>query len=151
MSHQSMPALATIADLEIRLGVEQGSIEDEDLARAQAALADASALVRAEAGITWHNHGNNQNENVPEAVVMVTLRAAIRAYRNPEGLGSESLGGLYSYSYANGEAGVYLTPEEKRLVRNAALNVKPSGITTVRTPSNYYDPTEDLAYYIWWD
>lgn len=146
----SMPAFATVADLEKRIGVETGSIEDEDLARAQSALEDASVLVRAEAGLSWYNEETEQL-TAPESVVMVTLRAAIRAYRNPEGLGSESLGGVYSYSYANGETSVYLTAEEKRIVRNAALNVKPSGIQTVRTPSNYYDPTEDLAYYIWWD
>jgi hypothetical protein len=148
----TQPAFAFVSDIEVRLGLEPGTLENEDLARAQAALDDASTLVRAEAGKNWIDEDGNPVGPAP--VVAVTIRAALRAYRNPDGVGSESLGGLYTYSYAKGEASIYLTEEEVAIVKKAALGDfgrLPMG--TIRTASNYYDPVleNELNKYIWWD
>jgi hypothetical protein len=148
----TLPAFAAVSDLEVRLGLEPGSLENEDLARAQAALDDASTLVRAEAGKSWVDEDNNSV--APAPVVAISIRAALRAFRNPDGVGSESLGGLYTYSYAKGEASIYLTEDEVAIVKKAALGDfgrLPMG--TIRTASNYYDPVleDEINKYIWWD
>jgi hypothetical protein len=104
-----MPAFAEVDDLAARL---QGGIEDDDTPRAQAALDDASTLIRAETGMDWES-------DVPEIVVTVTLWAALRTFSNPEGLSQESLAS-YSYSKSNPSTDVYLTAKERRLVRREA-------------------------------
>lgn len=105
-----MAALATVAALESRLGVAPGSLTGENLARATSNLDDASALVRAEGGREWADPAQ-----APAVVVMVALQVALRAYRNPEGFVSESLG-AYTYRLADGLSSVYLTDEERRIV-----------------------------------
>lgn len=104
-----MPAFADLDALRARL---PGGIEGDDEPRAQAALDDASTLIRAETGMDWES-------DVPEIVVTVTLWAALRAFSNPEGLTQEQLVS-YSYSKANPSTDVYLTTKERRLVRRAA-------------------------------
>lgn len=131
-----LAALGTVADLENRLGVEPGSIEGNDFTRAESALADASTLVRAEAGVPWVDADGVPY--APDVVVTVVVKAAIRGYRNPDGVGSESYGGAYFYNYAPGETSIYLTDEEKEIVRRAArTSATWSGTGTIRTPSAY--------------
>lgn len=105
----SLPAFADVADLAARI---PGGIKDGDDDRAQAALDDASALIRAESGTDWAS-------DFPDIVFTVTLRAALRAFTNPGGLQQESVQG-WSGSFANSSTDVYLTSNEKRLVRSAA-------------------------------
>ena len=135
----TLPALASVSQLETRLGIEVGSLEDLDLARAQACLADASELVRAEAGVDWIS--DLGEPNAPDVVVGVVVRAALRGFRNPDGVGSESLGGVYTYSFASGEASIYLTASEIDIVKKAATrSSKWTGTGTLRVPSSYFDP-----------
>ena len=100
--------LATLAELTARLGYRLG---DDERVMAQAALSDASALVRAH-GLPWPYRAT-----APAVAVAVTLAAAERRVRNPEGYRSEAQGG-YSYQLpATAPTGVALTPEEIRLIR----------------------------------
>lgn len=105
----SLPPFADVDDLADRI---PGGIKDDDIARAEAALDDASTLIRAEAGKDWAS-------DFPDIVFTVTLRAALRAFTNPAGLQQESVQG-WSGSFANSSTDVYLTSNEKRLVRAAA-------------------------------
>nr|MBP9053017.1 hypothetical protein [Ilumatobacteraceae bacterium] len=77
------PALAQLADLEARMGV----VADE--ARARAALDDASALIRSEAGAEdWLDDDGNL-EVVPSIVVTVCCKVAQRVLTNPDGVTNE--------------------------------------------------------------
>lgn len=109
MAH--LPAFASVEDLEARMG-------DVDDARAQAALDDASAFIRAEAGKDWAIE-DALDDDVPDVIVAITLKAARRALENPEGVTKESVG-TYSVGYANSSSDVYLSSEERRLIRRAA-------------------------------
>lgn len=128
-----MAALALVSDLETRLGVSPGSLAGPDLARASATLDDVSALVIAEGDATW------TSVTVPATVKVIALRAAVRAYRNPEGFVSESLGD-YSFRLADGEqTGLYLTDAERDLIRRAA-GIAGEGLWSVGTPSPFETP-----------
>ena len=129
-----LPPLASIAAFEKRLGLAPGSLQGSDRARAEAALEDASALVRSEAGKSWVDEEGNVT--APPAVVTVTLKAARREYMNPNGFQSEQTG-PFMYTLPRGETGVYLTEPEKQIVRRAAGKL---GIGTITTPSAYTDP-----------
>jgi hypothetical protein len=126
------PSLLPVSALERRIGVPENSLSGVDLARAQCALEDASALVRSESRKSWLNDTNEVQ--APDEVLVVTLRAAIREYKNPDGFSSEQLG-EYSYRREN-SSGVYLTTEEVAIIRRAAFGA--NRLTTIRTPSAYY-------------
>lgn len=80
-------------------------------------MADASALVRSVAGVTWVTDGALVAE-VPDIIVTVVLAAAKRAFINPDGVRSEAIDG-YSTNYASSSPDVYLTAKEERQVRGA--------------------------------
>lgn len=115
----SLPALATVEDLEVRLG------RSCDRARAQAALVDASALIRAEAGETWVGD-DNELAGVPDVVVALALKVARRSMQNPEGYTSETVG---PFSVGLPASDAYLRDDEKRAIRKA---VRGSGISSVQ-------------------
>ncbi len=112
-----LPAFASTDDLSARL---PGGLSDDDLTRAEAALSDASALIRAEAGKTWVDDLLALS-GVPDVVVSITIAAARRALTNPDGVTSESVQD-YSRAFAatSASADIYLTRGEKSLVRRAA-------------------------------
>jgi hypothetical protein len=131
----SLPPLASVAALETRLGK---SLSGAALARAEAALGDASALVRGISGRDWVDT-DGTTITAPAEAVLVTVTAALREVRNPEGFVSETLG---DYNYRRPEQsnmGVYLTKDERRMVRYAAKKIA----YTVRTPSAFYDARTD--------
>lgn len=119
-----LPALADLYGLEDRFGRELAAGER---ARALAALDDASALVRQEGAQDWVDDGGVPNP--PGAVAAVVLAAALRTFRNPEGLSSETIDD-YTYRRAGVEPGVYLTDTEKAIVRRYRPT---SGLWTLRT------------------
>jgi len=115
----SLPALASLEALAARM---PSGIAEGDEARARAALDDASAIIRAEAGEDWVTDDEPpalDEDNLPDVVVSVCLAAARRAFVNPDGVTAESLDG-YSTQYRNDSADVYLTRHERRLVKGAA-------------------------------
>lgn len=124
--------LATIGELELRM--QRPLVGTPDEGRAAAALADASALVRAElppAKLT----------PVPAAVVTIVCQAAARVLRNPEGYASETAG-QYGYRYGDAATvGVYLSTEERALLRRLAGR---AGLRSTRTPYTAGEPGQHL-------
>lgn len=106
----ALPAFATYDDLVLRL---PGNVTvDEE--RAEAALFDASALIHAETASAWVSDGA-LTDDVPDVVLTVCCKAAIRALVNPAGHTQEATG-PFSTSYGD----VYLTSKEAQLVRGLA-------------------------------
>lgn len=79
-----LPAFATVEQLGKRINVES---EDND--KAQAALDDASTCVRVEARNTWTDTNGDLVEDIPDIVIVATLRLAARAFANPSGARSQ--------------------------------------------------------------
>lgn len=121
-----MPSLASLPEFEARI---PGGIPSGEEVRAQAALDDASALVRDVAEKTWDDP--EVDGPVPDLVKMVVMSAARRAYINPDGVTQESIDGA-STSYGSASPDVYLTAAEERRVR-AAVGLKPAGVWTLST------------------
>lgn len=131
------PLPPAVSLLERRLGLPEGDLSDEDLARAEAALDDATeealSYVPDKLAELWR-------ADVPGVVLVVILKAARREYENPQGFRQEGLG--EHNATVETASGVYLTPHEIRRVKRAAGLVGFAG--TVRIPSAYYDPPRQL-------
>lgn len=123
--------LASVADLEARLGVPAGSLAGEDLARATAALEDASLIVAAYGDPAW------TDATIPGIARVVVLRLARRIWDNPESLTYEALG---DHTVSRAQAGTFLTPEERALVAGAAGSTGNSGVYSVHTPGVWSCP-----------
>lgn len=111
-----LPALAALNELEARLGLDADTLSGAELARAQATLDDASALVREETRQDWVDPDHPTLITAPAPLIRVVLGLALRVYRNPEALISESVG-PFSRTVKAAEVGVYLTPAELAIVR----------------------------------
>jgi hypothetical protein len=111
----SLPPLATIEDIAAR---QPGGVPDADETRVTALLTDASALVRAVAGIDWLDD-TGQLTPVPDIIVAIVCASARRAYNNPEGAVSES-DGSWSQTNASKAGDPYLEPYEEKRIRQAA-------------------------------
>lgn len=114
----ALKSLIEVADLEARLGrVFEGS----DQERAQSVLDEASALVRAESGKDWVSPDDPTKIVAPSIVKFITLRAAERAIRNPDGFSAETAGD-YSYQRngVSSDGALYLTDRERQLLARAA-------------------------------
>ncbi|MBM3679151.1 MAG: hypothetical protein FJW96_14950 [Actinobacteria bacterium] len=111
-----LPALASVSALEARLGVTLAGVDAE---RASAALDDASALIRAEAGTDWLDD-EGALTGVPPVVEQVALAVAYRTFRNPDAFTQTSLGDASVAYDRSGQSAVYLSREERRAVRRAA-------------------------------
>lgn len=124
----TLPPLATPEDLEYRMGRE---FTDAELPRVEAALDDASALVRAEAGRSWVDPETGLVTGLPAAIKTVVLRVAERVVRNPQGFRSESAGDYSFQRYdADDGGGPYLTDREMAIIRKALGR---TGLWTLRT------------------
>ena len=142
-----LPPLASVEELSSRLGVALDP-ESVDGIRAAAALTDASSLVRGEAGVDYVDDHGELVDDIPDEIVSITLAAAARGYRNPDGKVQASNGDVsVSYSFQSGGAAVYLTKAEMRAIRRA---VGGSQLTSVELTSGYligrdphYVPTTD--------
>lgn len=115
--------LASVAQLEARLGEPPGSLAGEDLARATACLEDASAVILSLGDPDW------TAETIPVAAQVVVLRLARRMWDNPEGLSYEALG---DHVTTRAAATSLLLPDEQRLVLGAAGFAV--GVYSVYTP-----------------
>lgn len=118
-----LPALATLADLDARLPTELRGAVDET--RAQAALDDASALVRQEAGVAWTNEAGTALEDVPDIVATVVLEVARRALNRSFTYGAEN--------EDSRDAGLFLKASEKRIINTATQNSSSAGLWTLAT------------------
>jgi hypothetical protein len=131
----TLPSLAELDELSERLGL-QLEPESPDGLRAQRALDDASALIRAEAKTDWP-------VSIPDVINTITVAVAYRAYRNPDGTAQASVGDV-SVSYGGGNVvgdAIYLTPNERRAVRRAA---GVSSVGSVPMSSDYLGPRDPM-------
>lgn len=157
----ALPSFATVADVEVLLGLEVGSITGTDLARCEQSLKYASMLVRRAAGRPWVDELGELDPLLPDELPTVTARAAKRDFSNPDGVSNEALGqGAYSYTYAEGMSLVYLTDDEVALIQSVSEPVLPpgswTGVGSIRTPSAYDKTTlpeamEHTDPRLWWD
>lgn len=114
-----LPSLATIDQLSDRM-----TIEDE--AEAQAALDDASALIRGVARpVTWTDDAGELTE-VPDQIQVICLNAAKRYLNNTEGYASIQVSQFSASMRGAAASGtVMLTKDEKldilRIVRGSLL------------------------------
>lgn len=129
------PLPPPLSALESRLGLLPGTLQDEDRARAEDALEDATTLVEAEIPTSL---AAEWEVDAPKVVRLVVLKAARREFENPRGLENESLG-EHSAGFSE-TSGVYLTGREIAQVRRAATGRSGGFVGTVRTPSAYGTP-----------
>lgn len=122
-----------VTDLEVRLGLAEGTLTGPDRARADRALGDATTLALAEVSTT--KAAEWSTGPAPEAVSLVVLKAARREFENPRGLTEESMGDR-SLSLAE-SSGVYLTAREIATVRRAASGRRGGFVGSVRLRSAY--------------
>jgi hypothetical protein len=131
----ALPSFATYDDLVLRL--PENVTVDED--RAEAALFDASALIHAESAEAWVSDGALVDD-VPDVVLTVCCKAAIRALVNPAGNTQEATG---PFSTTFGD--VYLTSKEAALVRGASGGT--GGLWTLSTTRLDTYETSDFPVY----
>lgn len=117
----ALPSLASTHDLLNELGLA-GYETLLDETRAERALAKASALVRAEVGLTWSTDGVTLDAGLPDAAFEVTLSVAARRYNNPNGDEAETIGPFTFRSSGGGNeaVGVFLTDGERKMLRSIA-------------------------------
>lgn len=127
--------LATIEDLNKRLP-DPPELDTPDYDRAEAALEDASALVESETGQNW------DVDTVPPVAKTITIRAAARAYLNPTGVASRSMG-PFSEQIPDG---VYLTEDEQRIL-SRFISSRLSGIQSIQIDHDVWRP-KDVAFYV---
>ncbi|HZN75886.1 MAG TPA: hypothetical protein VFC00_30010 [Micromonosporaceae bacterium] len=132
--------LSTVVKLGIRLGYPEGVFPtDAETDRAEAALVDASDLIRDIGDPDW------TAATVPPRVEKICLASAKRAFENAEGLTQRSIGdSARSYDRSRREGGevVYLTDGEQRVVRRAAAASSFVAVTLVSPYSG--DDTESV-------
>lgn len=124
--------LATLEALVKRLGLDRALTTAEE-GRAEAAIEDASNLVREEARQDWL-------VDAPPAVVTIVLEAAKRGFLNPGSFTSETTG---PFTVRRDTVGVYLTDSEKDIVRRHRPDsgTSRSGLWTQATTRR--DPGDD--------
>lgn len=130
-----LPALATVAELEVRVG---RSFSPEETARAAEMLRDVSAVVRLEAGTDFMTTAEPPVLDVPDTVRAVALIVARRAFMNPRGVTSNQIGG-YSERTSEAESmGIFLHDTEKRMLKQAMGRTNAG---TISVPLAYrYEP-----------
>ena len=131
----TLPSLATVFDLERRLGSTV-----DDAAQAQALLDYASALIRSEAGRLFVDvHG--ELTDLPDGVPEVCVEMVYRAVTNPGGVTQDTTG-PFSVSFGSDAAQrIYMTKGDRRILggRGRAFTVDP----TPADAADFSDPA-------WW-
>jgi len=124
-----MPALATVAQVEARLG--EPIEEPDDIALAEAVLEEASNLVRFYAQQPLWTAGT-----APAVAITICVAAAARAYLNPAGFDMER-GDMVTFNRNKDYvAGAALTSQEISIVRALGVrgNVRSVGLTNCDRP-----------------
>jgi hypothetical protein len=109
-----MPVYGTVSDLSDRLG-EPLSIGTTDYKRASAALEDSSAMIDAEVSPDSTSLWPTPTA-IPAIVRVICLRAAERAYRNPDYTIQRGAGGFQEGFAYQSARGVFLSDDEKALL-----------------------------------
>lgn len=129
-----LPALATSDDVLTRYP----DLDGVDLARIDALLDDASALVRTYANREWVDDAD-ELEGVPDGVAGIVAAMVGRALTNPGGVTQETTG-PFNVSYGAAAADrLYLTRHEKLLLRGGARAFTVTPYTEVTYPDDWLD------------
>lgn len=148
----ALTAFATVDDLDALLDVDV-----TDLDRAEALIAAASTLVRAETGSAWVDADGNLEwaattdeklNLVGDALTSVALAAAGRAYLNPKGSVSEGTGPFTIQRGQEAANGVYLTDSERQTIAAAVALQRGStspGLWTLGTTRNDLPCSSDIG------
>ncbi len=129
--------MAVYATLEEMAVLRPDGIPEEDEARAEALLAEASVLVEECAGRFWDLEGDLLAdppilpEVPPSAIKSVTIQVALRMFDNPQGFSLELLGPWSGQRPQSNVTGMELTRSEKARVRRA---VGKASAGTIATP-----------------
>lgn len=129
-----LPAFADIDDLRARgVKIAEGTSGDSaDETRAQAALDDVSALIRAAGQNDWVDDSGDLVTTLPDVVFTICCAAARRAYENPQNIRSENIDGYADVRAGDTIGGVSLTEDERKLIAQAAGGISPR-IGTIST------------------
>lgn len=127
-----LPSLATLEDLEARLD----DLPNREIARAEAALSDASTLVRTEVGLTWVD-ADGELTTVPDVAVMVTLQCARRAFVG-EVFRGQDLEGTPFVESAIGRP-LYLSKSEKAALATITGNSSLFSVDVTRGDLDYFN------------
>jgi hypothetical protein len=131
-----LPPLISFGKLVNKLGYTP---EDEERARAESILNEASSLIRDVAEKTWTNESTNALLEVPHRVRQIALAVVYRAFTNPEGLTQRTIGDSsksFDRSKREGGEAVYLTAAEEAAIQKAA-GVAGNGMVSVTLVSPY--------------
>lgn len=129
----TLPSLATIDDLEDRLG---RAITEPELTQAQKLLDYASALVRAYTGRSYVDDAGDLVDPLPDGVTQVTIEVVFRAISNPLGA-TTSQTGPFSVSFGPEAAQrLYLSAGDKLILGGrSGLTILSTTRGPVETPS----------------
>lgn len=110
--------------------------DPDELRRAASALQDASELVR-EAGrpAAWAVYAGDAptgDQVPPPAVITVTVQAALRQFRNPDGMVVETRG-PFTRRRADGQITIYLSDEEVAIIRRLQPGARSRGLWSLET------------------
>lgn len=143
--------LAEVSDLADRLGqtLTEGT---PDYRRAKANIQDVSSLVLNETGQSW------DEGSVPPVVVTIVLRASERAFRNPSGAISRTMGPFAEGWNGSNAVGVYLTDAELEILQGLAAtdrgffsipidNPVTDSYATLYAYDQFYPNSEPIPYF----
>lgn len=126
----ALPALATLDDLETRLGQ---SVDGPDVGQALWLLEFASDRVRARTGRTWTDD-DGALLDVPSLATKVTVEMVFRAVTNPEGV-TQDTAGPFTLSFGPEAAQrIYIAREERDDLRSLSARSGLGVISTTRCP-----------------
>lgn len=120
-----MTSLISIEQLNARLG---RTLAGDEETQAEAFITDASELVLQIAAGGGDPPAWDSPNDVPGAVVPVVVSMVRRAIENPRGLSGEQLGDYQWQAGQGGQASIYATRREERIIRRAAGRM---GVATV--------------------
>lgn len=129
-----LPPLTTLEELEARLD----DLPSREIGRAEAALSDASTLVRTEVGLTWVD-AEGALTAVPDVAVMVTLQCARRAFVGEVFRGNDLDGTPFVESTIGRP--LYLSKSEKAALATITGNSSLFSVDVTRGDLDYFDST----------
>lgn len=131
-----MRQLASIDDFEARYG----EVSSADTALVSTILEDASALIFEAVEGSTADWVTDEDADVPTQVIRVCATATNREWKQSDGIAREQLG-EYAVSYRpDRPANLWLTKNERRIVRRAAGLSEP---TSIELESPYSGPRAD--------
>lgn len=130
--------LATTDDFELR----HGPLAEDEEKQVEALLTDASALIETELGELPEGWGKS-DPGIPAIVTAICVQVVYRAWSNPDGIASEMLGeASRTYRGNNPADALWLTENEKRLIRKAAAKPR---VTSIPVETPYSGDPDELS------